>query len=88
MTTHYPQIIVADLGEVQYHGSMEILQMSQGQIESRIFAGAGPTETRSPLDYFTEEEICALPRHPEWDSFDMEFKDWWWETIGCILQYM
>jgi hypothetical protein len=66
---------------------MDILELSQQQIEAIIFKGATPEELRSPLDHFTEEEICALPRHPHWNEFDIEFRDWMWETIGGIMSY-
>lgn len=66
---------------------MQILELSQDQIESIIFAGADPDELRSPLDSFTEEEVCALPRHPGWNEFDMEFRDWIWEIIDGIMAY-
>lgn len=66
---------------------MDILELSQHQIEAIIFKDAAPDELRSPLDCFTEEELCALPRHPNWNEFDIEFRDWMWETIGGIMSY-
>lgn len=66
---------------------MQILELNQSQIEAIIFKGAAPDEMRSPLDSFTEEEVCALPRHPQWNEFDMEFRDWMWETISGIMAF-
>ncbi len=66
---------------------MRILEMSQTQIENMIFKGASCDELRSPLDCFTEEELCVLPRHPQWNSFDLRFRNWMWQTIDGILSY-
>jgi len=65
---------------------MQILELSQGQIEAAIFAGATSHELRSPLEGFSEEEILALPRHTEWNTFDMEFRNWIWQTIHAIME--
>lgn len=64
---------------------MQILELSQPQIEAIIFKGADPEESRTLLDQLTEEEICILPRHPDWETFDLEFRNWVWETIYGIL---
>lgn len=64
---------------------MDILTLSQREIEYRIFDGARVDEVRGFLDAFTEEEVCMLPRHSRWDTFDSDFKDWVWNTIDGIL---
>jgi hypothetical protein len=64
---------------------MQILELSQQQIENNIFKGAQNLEQRSPLAAFTEEEILVLPRHANWNTFDLEFREWIWDTINMIL---
>jgi len=61
--------------------------MTQSEIEAVIFNGATTCELRSPLDCFTEEELCALPRSSNWSSFDLKFKSWMWQTIDGIYSY-
>lgn len=64
---------------------MRILTLSESEIKQEVFSGAKADEPRCLLDGFSEEEVCALPRHPEWPTFDMRFRDWIWETIDSIL---
>lgn len=65
---------------------MQILELSQTEIEGAIFRGAHDRELRCPLEAFSAEEILVLPRHPDWNTFDMEFREWMWDTIYAIIE--
>ena len=64
---------------------MNIHEMTQAEIEKRIFGDCHPGALRGFSDVFTDDEILTLADHPLWTSFDEGFKSWAWSAIGAAL---
>lgn len=64
----------------------DVGDMTQLELESIIFVGAGVNEFRSPASAFTPDEIRTILQSPQFSQFDSRFRSWMYNAFeaACL----
>jgi len=62
----------------------DLTLLTENEINSIVFEGAGCSEPRGLRDRLTDTEILDLPNHPAWTEWTTSWQDWIWNAIDTI----